>query len=378
MKHSIFAALFALFMLVSAPAFAEIDLTPYEVTDDAMSRLTLIQPGLVLVRHDSGMSDGQFPTSIELIENGQTVFSKTFDDNGEWKLFSTFLMNANCYGYMLADHGSPMLGVQYVRLANGGPSPLLQLMDNRYRTVLMDYGICILNETTSPAIELLDWEGRLKLSYPLDREKRFTLPAATLLPNGTLRVVTIDRVVNTPESVTGTVADMMLRTFSSDGRLLSEAGIQSPYIGGFNDTIEFDANGGLIVCTAPSEDYTVEQITRFDAENRVLYQKTLSAPKTIVSVTDAFPSADGSVTLYGTAMANSRKLFTLYRLDLDAQGNITAVDIRDFTTRVGYLYNVRADAQGHIYDIACDYKKPIAVVPFEDLPAHDDPGLILE
>lgn len=378
MKHSIFAALFALFMLVSAPAFAEIDLTPYEVTDDAMSRLTLIQPGLVLVRHDSGMSDGQFPTSIELIENGQTVFSKTFDDNGEWKLFSTFLMNANCYGYMLADHGSPMLGVQYVRLANGGPSPLLQLMDNRYRTVLMDYGICILNETTSPAIELLDWEGRLKLSYPLDREKRFTLPAATLLPNGTLRVVTIDRVVNTPESVTGTVADMMLRTFSSDGRLLSEAGIQSPYIGGFNDTIEFDANGGLIVCTAPSEDYTVEQITRFDAENRVLYQKTLSAPKTIVSVTDAFPSADGSVTLYGTAMANSRKLFTLYRLDLDAQGNIAAVDIRDFTTRVGYLYNVRADAQGHIYAIACDYKKPISVVPFEDLPAHDDPGLILE
>ena len=96
MKHSIFAALFALFMLVSAPVFAEIDLTPYEVTDDAMSRLTLIQPGLVLVRHDSGMSDGQFPTSIELIENGQTVFSKTFDDNGEWKLFSTFLMNANC------------------------------------------------------------------------------------------------------------------------------------------------------------------------------------------------------------------------------------------------------------------------------------------
>ena len=378
MKRSVFAALFALFMFVSACALAEIDLTPYEVTDDAVSRIMLIQPGLVLVHHDSGMSDGQFPTSIELIENGQTVFSKTFDDNGEWKLFSSFLMNANCYGYVLADRGDFTLGIQFVRLANGGPSPLLQLMDNRCRTVLMDYGICILNETTSPAIELLDWEGRLKLSYPLDREKRFTLPAATLLPNGTLRVVTIDRVVNTPESVTGTVADMMLRTFSSDGRLLSEAGIQSPYIGGFNDTIEFDANGGLIVCTAPSEDYTVEQITRFDAENRVLYQKTLSAPKTIVSVTEAFPSADGSVTLYGTAMANSRKLFTIYRLDLDAQGNIAAVDIRDFTTRVGYLYDVRADAQGHIYAIACDYKKPIAVVPFEDLPAHDDPGLILE
>ena len=378
MKRSVFAALFALLLLVSVCAWAEIDLTPYEVTDDAMSRLTLIQPGLVLVRHDSGMSDGQFPTSVELLENGHTVFSKTFDENGEWQLFSSFLMNANCYGYMLADHGSPMLGVQYVRLANGGPSPLLQLMDNRCRTVWMDYGICILNDTTSPAIELLDWEGRLKLSYPLDSEKRFTLPAAALLPNGTLRVVTIDRVVNTPESLTGTVADMMLRTFSADGRLLSETGIQSPYIGGSNDTIEFDADGGLVVCTAPFKDYTVEQITRFDAENHVLYQKTLSAPKTIVNITNAFPSADGSVTLYGTAMANSRGLFTLYRLDLDAQGNITALDIRDFTTRVGYLYDVQADAQGHVYAIACDYKKPIAVVPFEDLPVHDDPGLALQ
>ena len=65
MKTKLFALLTAL-SLVSAPAFAEIDLTPYEVTDDALSRVMLIQPGLVLVHHDSGMSDGQFPTSIEL------------------------------------------------------------------------------------------------------------------------------------------------------------------------------------------------------------------------------------------------------------------------------------------------------------------------
>lgn len=73
--------------------------------------------------------------------------------------FSTFLMNANCYGYMLADHGSPMLGVQYVRLANGGPSPLLQLMDNRYRTVLMDYGI-LHSERNHFPLPLSFWIGR--------------------------------------------------------------------------------------------------------------------------------------------------------------------------------------------------------------------------
>ena len=377
MKRFVFTTLFALFMLVSACALTEIDLKPYIVTEDSAASVMPIRPGLVLIRHWHELSDGKFPTSVELVQNGQSVFRKIYGDDDEWQLHSTFLMNENCYGAVLDYHGDNTLGVQYVRLANGGPSPLLQLMDNRWRTVLMDYGICILNETDSPAIELLDWEGRLKLSYPLNAEKRFNLPAATLLPDGTLRVVTIDRVVNTPEAVTGTVADMMLRTFSADGRLLSELGLQSPYIGGFNDTIEFDEDGGLIVSTAPLEDYTVEQITRLDADNRVLYQKTLSAPKTIVNVTAAFPAADGSVTLYGSAVANSRKLYTLYRLDLDAQGNITALDTRDFTTRVGYLFDVRADAQGNVYAIARDYKNPIAVVPFEDLPAHDDPGLTL-
>lgn len=90
MKTKLFALLTAL-SLVSAPAFAEIDLTPYEVTDDAVSRIMLIQPGLVLVHHDSGMSDGQFPTSIELIENGKPYSAKplTITANGScFPLFS--------------------------------------------------------------------------------------------------------------------------------------------------------------------------------------------------------------------------------------------------------------------------------------------------
>lgn len=165
MKTKLFALLTAL-SLVSAPAFAQIDLTPYEVTDDALSLVMLIQPGLVLVHHDSGMSDGQFPTSIELIENGQTVFCKTFDDNAEWKLCSSFLMNANCYGYVLADRGDSTLGIQFVRLANGGPSPLLQLMDNRRRSILMDHGVCILNETSAPSHRAFGLGGQAETQLP--------------------------------------------------------------------------------------------------------------------------------------------------------------------------------------------------------------------
>ena len=114
-----------------------------------------------------------------------------------------------------------------------------------------------------------------------------------------------------------------------------------------------------------------------DARNNVLYQKMLSAPKTVVDISGAQPSPDGSVTLYGSAMANSRGLFTVFRLDLDAQGNVAALDVRDFTTRATYLYSVKLDPLGNAYVVAQDYKHPIAVVPFDALPVCDNPGLTL-
>ena len=114
-----------------------------------------------------------------------------------------------------------------------------------------------------------------------------------------------------------------------------------------------------------------------DAQNNVLYQKTLSAPKTVVDISGAQSSPDGSVTLYGSAMANSRGLFTVFRLNLDAQGNVAALDVRDFTTRATYLYSVKLDPLGNAYAVAQDYKHPIAVVPFDALPVCDNPGLTL-
>ena len=67
----------------------------------------------------------------------------------------------------------------------------------------------------------------------------------------------------------------------------------------------------------------------------------------------------------------------MFRLDLDAGGNIIARDIRDFTTRATYLYSVKLDALGNAYAVTQDYKHPIAVVPFDALPVCDNPGLTL-
>ena len=335
----------------------------------------VIQPGLFLVLNDSGMNDGAVPDSVVLLQDGQTLFSKEFDENGEWQLFSIFQMNENCYGYILAERGDLTLGRQFVRLTSAGPSLLLQLPDHCHSVQLMDFGIAFLYETdTVHALRLLDWQGNLKVDYALDPLKPHSLFASTLLADGTLRVLMVD----TGETPAVDSGNMMLRTFSNTGALLSEQAVQSPYIGGHNDTVAFDSDGGLVVCTAPLKDYKVQQIIRMDAENNVLYERTLSAPKTIVHISAARPSPDGSVTLYGTAMANSRSLFTVFKLDLDAQGNITTLDIRDFTTRASFYYALCLDAQDNAYAVAEKLNTPFAVVPFEVLPAHDDPGLTLE
>ena len=379
MKTKLFSLLFALLTLAVSAASAEIDLTPYEVPNSTVAQFLVIQPGLFLVLNDSGMNNGAVPDSVVLLQDGQTLFSKEFDENGEWQLFSIFQMNENCYGYILAERGDLTLGRQFVRLTSAGPSLLLQLPDHCHSIQLMDFGVAFLYETdTVHALRLLDWQGHLKVDYALNPNMRYTLFGSTLLADGTLRVASLDERTDTPLAITGTDGELLVRTFSASGQLLSEAPVQSPYLGTLSDTVAFDRSGGLVACISSNDTYSSERIIRMDAHNNVLYERTLSASKTIVHISAAQPSPDGSVTLYGTAMANSRGLFTVFKLDLDAQGNVTTLDIRDFTTRASFYYALCLDAQGNAYAVAEKLNTPFAVVPFEVLPAHDDPGLTLE
>ena len=253
-KRRFFASALLALVLLSAAACAQIDLAPYEIPNSAMARITLIQPGLFLIHHDSTMNDGTVPTSVILFQNGQPIFSRQFDNDGDWRLFSTFLMNEACYGYVLADHGDPTLGRLFVRLTGSGPSPLLQLMDHRHSVRLMNFGIAFLYETdTACALQLLDWQGRLKVDYALDPALRYLMLGSTLLADGTLRALTVDR----PRADSGESARMILRTFSNAGALRSEQAVQSPYIGGSSDTVAFASDGGLVVCTPPHADYKI-------------------------------------------------------------------------------------------------------------------------
>ena len=61
-KRRFFASALLALVLLSAAACAQIDLAPYEIPDSAMARITLIQPGLFLIHHDSTMNDGTVPS----------------------------------------------------------------------------------------------------------------------------------------------------------------------------------------------------------------------------------------------------------------------------------------------------------------------------
>ena len=86
MKHSIFAALFALFMLVSACAFAEIDLTPYELPSEYGSSVQVISPTLTLVLTDKSYgrnNENTLPTSITLYDEGKIGLQIELPDYAE-------------------------------------------------------------------------------------------------------------------------------------------------------------------------------------------------------------------------------------------------------------------------------------------------------
>ena len=114
-KRRFFASALLALVLLSAAACAQIDLAPYEIPNSAMAQITLIQPGFASHsprQHDERRNRSNLRHSVS---NGQPIFSRQFDNDGDWRLFSTFLMSEACYGYVLADHGDPTLGRLFVR-----------------------------------------------------------------------------------------------------------------------------------------------------------------------------------------------------------------------------------------------------------------------
>lgn len=370
-----FLAVFSALLLLSASAWAEIDLKPYEIPSAVHASYTILfHPGMYLVQNNGVINDGQAPTSVTLWNNGQKTYEKVFDDDAELRLFDIFALDESTMGYILFKWESEDLFRQYVQITANGDKPLFTLPSDAISPWLFSGGVYAIrqgNGDQNASVCLYDEQGHLQFEAPLNTARPSGLGYAPL-PDGSLSILVRDYFFEE-----GSIAS--LYRIQPDGSSTSVKLAQADDITPLSGQLFDDGSGVVVLHTSDDSRYFYDKLIRFDAQGRILWAKALRADKTIVSVSHMKLCGD-SLWFYGTAMANSRKLFTVFKLEIDASGSIVSRDIRDFTTRSTYLYTVTLDMQDNLYaqTLSSDPDHLVAAVPFEDLPIHDDPGLVLE
>lgn len=154
-----------------------------------------------------------------------------------------------------------------------------------------------------------------------------------------------------------------------------------PYAGGkytYNNLLP-DGQGGALMTGPLVRDYKQYRVTHLTPDGECDWSKTLSVKKAISQPVQGTAQADGTIMLYGNAIANSRGLFTVFALNMDAQGNVLDIDVRDYSARKDNSPEIllASDGTPFVHSIVID-SRPAVLIPFEDLPKANDPGITLK
>ena len=145
-----------------------------------------------------------------------------------------------------------------------------------------------------------------------------------------------------------------------------------------------DGQGGFFLCTPKGEStYKPMEIAHYDENGNLLWKKTLNGNKVVLSVRAYIDPETGHTVLTGTAMANSRKVYRVYRMEVDDQGRTVSMDVREsnYHNSIYYSVYVFPDTGNTLvlFDDSTTYPDdyPAALVPFDALPKADNPGIEL-
>lgn len=142
-----------------------------------------------------------------------------------------------------------------------------------------------------------------------------------------------------------------------------------------------DGQGGALLTGALESDYKQYRVMHLNADGACDWAKTLSAKKAIVHPTKTIVKGDGTVTLYGYVVAKSRGLFNVYALNIDAQGNVLSVDMRDYSARADTAPKLLFSHDGtpFVYSRGGLYSGGKGfLVPFNDLPTISPPAFTFQ
>lgn len=192
MKTKLFALLTAL-SLVSAPAFAEIDLTPYELPSEYGSSVQVISPTLTLVLTDKSYgrnNENTLPTSITLYDEGKIGLQIELPDyaaDGTRQLYDLFAASPTRYGLITYQPNSETIRpVRFQLLLGNGLTKGITLNSSPgYYRFTSD---CILNRRYEGETQFVDryyLEGDLISSTPIPLDLSGPY-AYTVLPDNTL------------------------------------------------------------------------------------------------------------------------------------------------------------------------------------------------
>jgi len=142
-------------------------------------------------------------------------------------------------------------------------------------------------------------------------------------------------------------------------------------------------DGGAFLLASDAEDYKVKHLALVGTDGQICWEKTFSVPKAIFSIHETIPHPQTqSVALVGTVIADSRKLYNAFTMEIGLDGNLLSLDVRDFSARGDYNFSCKLDQSGVPYAVSDSLVFPkrkegekSVMVPLNELPKASDPGI---
>lgn len=362
MKTKLFALLLVLLTFAVSIAVAQIDLSSYAIDLSPNASVKIIRPDLIL---SIAPNENGFRSTLQLWKDGQKADEAELMDAEAFN-YSLFAFSESFYGAYGIGHTGDCVSLRFYRLSDGALELFFSLDTPDYELGYVTSDAFILDKGNGQ-VELYSWAG--ERIYTLSLPESFILQNICLQDDGSILAFGISEDSSYMYRVL--LADRQGHFSLNDyPQSFGLADMQMPYA-------HLSLTGEILISSRPRVvNPQTTLLTRIDAQGNLLWQKTLAVPDVIAALSVVELHEGGSTTVYGRAVAHSKKLYTAFRIEIDAQGHITSREFRDCTTPAALDYDLSADVNGQVSLIT--YDQVSLVVPFEDLPIHDDPGLVLE
>ena len=121
--------------------------------------------------------------------------------------------------------------------------------------------------------------------------------------------------------------------------------------------------------------YCSLQLEIFGLDGNLLYSSTLTGENLTLGIKLVFENSFGGYELYGTAMSNSRRIYTVWHISTDAFLRQTAMEVRNLDRYRNYGARLIAQPDGTVWVFAEDYESfshPPVLIPYSALPRTEE------